>query len=103
MSTLKPATAGDVELAKSRLVAGAVPSAENGLAGASSGVGPTSTLGSRLNSLWSEMFHDAAHEMVRSRTKDDSRETAVEFIALDEACCHRFYLSKRKLPHRQMN
>ena len=67
MSTLKPATAGDVELAKSRLVAGAVPSAENGLAGASSGVGPTSTLGSRLNSLWSEMFHDAAHEMVRSR------------------------------------
>ena len=103
MSTQKPVTSGDVEHSKSQLVAGVAPSAEKTLAGASGDAGSRIPLRFRLTSLWSEMFHDAAHEMVRSRTKDDSRETAVEFIALDEACCHRFYLSKRKLPHRQMN
>lgn len=69
MST-KPATAaGDVELAKSRLVDGAAqPSAETSLvAGGTSGVGPTRSRASRLSSLWSDMFHDSPGEMVRRR------------------------------------
>ena len=62
MSTPKPAAAGDVELAKSRFACGNRPlsiKANGGgnLAGASSGFGPSSSLGSRLSSLWSDMFH----------------------------------------------
>ena len=85
MSTPKPAataaaTAGDVELAKSRLVAGVEPSAENSLAGASNGVGPTSSRGSRLSSLWSEMFHDAPHEMVREEGRSRGRRQSRSFF-----------------------
>lgn len=63
MLTPKPAAAGDVELAKSRFTGSDGPASvkANGggsLAGASSCVGHSSSLGFRLGSLWSDMFHE---------------------------------------------
>jgi len=77
MPTPKPGTAaGDLELATKSLVAGVESSApspreaggagETSLAGGSSGLGPTSTLGSRMSSLWADMFH-GNEEMVREK------------------------------------
>ena len=74
MCTPKPAAAaeataaGDVERPpKTRLGVGPSGKESSSLGGGSSGVGSTSSLGSRLSSLWSDMFQDAPHEMVRRR------------------------------------
>jgi hypothetical protein len=76
MSTAKPATAaaGDVELAKSRLVTGVdPPSTPAGEGSSLAGTrGAPSSVRFRLSSLWSEMFHDAPGGMVRIAWKGRS-------------------------------
>jgi hypothetical protein len=76
MSTAKPATAaaGDVELAKSRLVTGVdPPSTPAGEGSSLAGTrGASSSVRFRLSSLWSEMFHDAPGGMVRIAWKGRS-------------------------------